>query len=69
MGKFYNQDYQLTDYCRPKTTGQFLYDYQCGGQAMVDNTWPGWSAGASGADVDEGLSGVATAGRDRKPVS
>ena len=39
--QFYNQNYQLIWRCRDRATGQFVYDYQCGGQAMVDNTWPG----------------------------
>ena len=42
--QFYNQNYQLSWRCRDKATGQFVYDYQCGGQAMVDTTWPGWRA-------------------------
>ena len=42
--QFYDQNYQLIWSCRDKATGQFVYDYQCGGQAMVDTTWPGWRA-------------------------
>ncbi len=28
--------------CRDKTNGQFAYDFNCGGMAKVDNTWPSW---------------------------
>lgn len=30
--------------CRDRGTGQFVNDYNCAGKAMVDTTWPGWSA-------------------------
>ena len=42
--QFYNQNYQLIWRCRDKASGRFVNDYQCGGEAMVDTTWPGWSA-------------------------
>lgn len=42
--QFYNEYYQLIWRCRDRSNGQFVPDTYCSGQAMVDSTWPGWSA-------------------------
>lgn len=42
--QFYNENYQLIWRCRDRTNGQFVDDYYCSSMAMVDSTWPGWSA-------------------------
>ncbi len=42
--QFYNEYYQLVWRCRDRSNGQFVPDSYCSGQAMVDSTWPGWSA-------------------------
>jgi len=42
--QFYDQYYRLTWRCPDRATGQFVDDYRCSGKAMVDSTWPGWTA-------------------------